>query len=177
MELQSLRKKTEESSNISSTTIDPDWSDKIKVKEIENEHFSEFQLTTQKQNLSLESQGNYSSENDVESTNNEVEMLLIIDGSWSSWGSWSRCSISCLKDGGDPGIQTRIRECILPRNGGKDCIASDSKVQRACAGDGLNFKFCPINHSWSDWSEWTHCSSRCGNGTKWRSSQCQEGRH
>jgi hypothetical protein len=52
-------------------------------------------------------------------------IIQIIDGNWSEWGVWSKCSKSC--DGGE---HTRQRYCNnpAPANGGKDCIGNSSQV-------------------------------------------------
>ncbi|KAL9967294.1 hypothetical protein ACROYT_G025492 [Oculina patagonica] len=59
----------------------------------------------------------------------------VINGGWSPWGAWEKCSVTC---GG--GSQTRRRSCTNPppRNGGRDCRGNSSK-SRPC-----NTNSCPI---------------------------------
>ena len=47
-----------------------------------------------------------------------------MDGRWSEWSAWTRCSKSC-----DRGIKERSRQCRQPKNGGKRCLGDS--VQRA----------------------------------------------
>lgn len=59
----------------------------------------------------------------------------VVDGGWSSWGEWSRCSTSC-----EEGIRERDRECDnpTPDNGGIECIG-DNKDTKSC----VLLKKCP----------------------------------
>ena len=52
----------------------------------------------------------------------------VIDGGWSSWGSWSSCTKSC-----DSGVQYRTRSCTNPvqQNGGA-----------VCTGGGIIYQDC-----------------------------------
>ena len=53
----------------------------------------------------------------------------VVNGGWSSWGSWSRCSKTC-----GTGLYTRYRACTAPRPsyGGKSCVGS-SRQQHSCS--------------------------------------------
>ena len=57
--------------------------------------------------------------------------LSVIDGGWSMFGDWSRCTAEC---GG--GTQSRKRACNspAPENGGADCegVAEETKT---CNGE------------------------------------------
>ena len=47
-----------------------------------------------------------------------------VDGEWSTWTSWTVCSVSC-----SGGAQTRRRECVGPYDGGSPCggLADESQ--------------------------------------------------
>ena len=150
--------------------IHPDWAEKIKVSEIETDRFLEIHLTVLK--LNFETQGIYTCETEKSSQNNQVDMRLITDASWTEWGQWSSCSKSCMKEGGELGYETRSRTCNLPQNGGIPCKESDATEQRSCSPP-----FCSINHVLGMWSEWGDCSTACGDGITIRSRNCTEGRN
>ncbi|KAM9436595.1 semaphorin-5A [Clarias gariepinus] len=71
-----------------------------------------------------------------------------VDGSWSCWSSWSRCSATC---GGGHYIRTRSCSNPPPAYGGDICLGLHTE-EALC-----NTQPCP--ESWSDWSEWSHCDS------------------
>ena len=62
-------------------------------------------------------------------------ILVPVDGGWSDFGEWSKCSAEC---GG--GKQERKKTCTAPApaNGGKDCVGEDSEERdcntQACVG-------------------------------------------
>ncbi|KAK3083453.1 hypothetical protein FSP39_022988 [Pinctada imbricata] len=72
--------------------------------------------------------------------------VCIIDGAWSTWGSWGTCSVSC-----GTGKQSRSRTCSDPRpqNGGLPCSGDMSSMQdcntHACptAAAGQYVQLCP----------------------------------
>ncbi|XP_065053920.1 L-rhamnose-binding lectin CSL1-like isoform X2 [Rhopilema esculentum] len=68
----------------------------------------------------------------------EVKYTCRVDGGYSNWSDFSKCSKSC---GG--GIQERHRSCTepAPKNGGKSCEGADSET-RAC-----NANPCPVTIS------------------------------
>jgi len=61
-----------------------------------------------------------------------LNCILLVDGGWSEWGSWTSCSHTC---GG--GSQTRIRTCTNPPPSGvgADCQGGNSQSQ-SCNTDG-----------------------------------------
>ncbi|XP_078377620.1 SCO-spondin-like [Oculina patagonica] len=88
----------------------------------------------------------------------------IVHGNWSAWAVWGDCSQTC---GG--GVQGRQRSCTNPppKNGGADCSGKSTEVRRC------NTQGCPVNGSWSEWSDWGSCSLTCGEGgVKKRSRTC-----
>ena len=140
------------------------------MSEIETDRFLEIHLTVLK--LNFETQGIYTCETGKPSQNNQVDMRLITDATWTEWGQWSSCSKSCMNEGGELGHETRRRTCNPPQNGGMPCKESDATEQRSCAPS-----FCSINHVLGMWSGWGDCSTACGDGTTIRMRNCTEGRY
>ncbi|EAT36338.1 AAEL011566-PA [Aedes aegypti] len=66
------------------------------------------------------------------------EAECIVDGGWSEWGPWSKCSKSC-----GVGLRNRIRTCTNPepKNGGKKCRGENIEVDKcslkSCRNDAL----------------------------------------
>ena len=89
--------------------------------------------------------------------------LCPIHGKWSAWSQWSECSTSCSS-----GIKSRTRTCSnpLPRQGGETCVGNSTETE------GCLTLLCPIHGGWGDWSNWTDCTTTCGNGTKSRYRNC-----
>jgi len=86
---------------------------------------------------------------------------LVRDCVLGSLGNWSRCSVNC---GG--GVQTAFRSVLLPQlNGGKTCGA-------LTATQPCNTQACPpsmpIPCVYSPWSNWSMCSTSCGDGVRER---------
>ena len=93
-------------------------------------------------------------------TGNETEMRACLQGpcsnqgTWNEWSNWTQCSVSC-----GLGKQQRFRNCS--RNGDLStdgCQGSEVQVKTCYENE------CPVNGGWSDWSNWTPCSSSCGTG-------------
>ncbi|XP_070201278.1 uncharacterized protein [Littorina saxatilis] len=88
-----------------------------------------------------------------------------VDGSWTQWEAWSRCSVSC----GD-GTSQRIRTCRNPPPNacGKQCPGQDLQTQNC------NLETCcvPLNGNWSPWAEWSACSKTCSGGSRQRTRAC-----
>ncbi|KAL4216737.1 hypothetical protein ACF0H5_024460 [Mactra antiquata] len=85
-----------------------------------------------------------------------------VDGGWSDWTMWSKCSTSC-----ELGTMSRDRSCSkpAPSGGGKQCTGGHSESHECSLGP------CPI---WSHWYQ-GDCSSTCGNGTAERMRSCSTG--
>ena len=80
---------------------------------------------------------------------------------WSDWSVWGECSKSC---GG--GQKTRARSVQhMPKNGGNPCYAQDAVETQAC-----NEQVCgtPTFCTWTPWSDYSGCSSSCGQGTRYK---------
>lgn len=74
----------------------------------------------------------------------------------SAWGPWSPCSSSC-----SGGIRVRTRRVLSPsRNGGRMC----PPLHQWCE---CNLLPCPKDCRVGKWSDWSACSSWCGDGL-WR---------
>ncbi|XP_063690486.1 uncharacterized protein LOC134823063 [Bolinopsis microptera] len=73
-----------------------------------------------------------------------------VDGGWSDYGEWSECSVTC---GG--GSQSRTRTCTEPASahGGTECVGENTETQPC------NTESCPINGGWSNYGDWSVCSS------------------
>ncbi|XP_034265503.1 hemicentin-1 isoform X1 [Pantherophis guttatus] len=86
-----------------------------------------------------------------------------VNGKWTSWSSWSACTMSC---GG--GTQQRTRDCSdpPPENGGLRCEGNDLQV------DFCNTDLCPRHGNWSPWSNWGTCSRTCNGGHMRRYRTC-----
>ncbi|KAK1885091.1 Semaphorin-5A, partial [Dissostichus eleginoides] len=81
-----------------------------------------------------------------------------VDGSWSCWSSWSKCSVTC---GGGHHMRTRTCSNPPPEYGGDICLGLHTE-EALC-----HTQSCP--ESWSKWSEWSHCES---NGAQTRVRHC-----
>ncbi|XP_062577895.1 SCO-spondin-like [Saccostrea cucullata] len=123
-----------------------------------------------------------------------------VNGGWTSWESWSTCSVSC-----GAGIESRVRSCThpAPSHGGKPCTGDLKETQtcvlapcaRSCKDssaqcgllkdvfcapdntDGQNVcpstcGLCPVDGVWGTWAKWSVCTLTCGGGVKLRSRLC-----
>ncbi|KAL4226916.1 hypothetical protein ACF0H5_014894 [Mactra antiquata] len=86
-----------------------------------------------------------------------------VDGSWSNWSVYSKCSTSCGN-----GTHSRTRTCDFdPRyDQGQNCTGSSVQNGNCWAG------YCPVDGVWKDWTSWQSCSVTCGGGTQERSRTC-----
>ena len=93
------------------------------------------------------------------------ETKTITPPKWSNWMAWSKCSKAC----GTQSIE-RNRFCFF--NGrkitaSKDTCDGDSHEKKKCES-----KPCMTNASWGSWNSWTHCSTTCGIGEKYKYRDC-----
>lgn len=53
-----------------------------------------------------------------------IKHIFLVDGGWSNWNEWDKCSLPC---GG--GIRTRNRSCNtpVPQHGGELCDGNDTE--------------------------------------------------
>ncbi|CAF4070391.1 unnamed protein product [Rotaria sp. Silwood2] len=94
-----------------------------------------------------------------------------IDGGWTTWTSWSNCSLNC-----SGGIQTRTRNCTnpSPAYNGAPCVGSSYQYQ-TCNDDVpcvILITGASVNGTWSIWTSWAPCAGTCGNGTQTRYRNC-----
>ncbi|XP_008576333.1 PREDICTED: semaphorin-5A [Galeopterus variegatus] len=81
-----------------------------------------------------------------------------VDGAWSCWSSWSKCSATC---GGGHYMRTRSCTNPAPAYGGDICLGLHTE-EALC-----NTQPCP--ESWSEWSAWSECDA---SGVQVRGRQC-----
>uniref|UniRef100_A0A8C5KGN7 Semaphorin-2A n=1 Tax=Jaculus jaculus TaxID=51337 RepID=A0A8C5KGN7_JACJA len=81
-----------------------------------------------------------------------------VDGVWSCWSSWSKCSATC---GGGHYMRTRSCTNPAPAYGGDICLGLHTE-EALC-----NTQSCP--ESWSEWSDWSACDA---SGVQTRVRQC-----
>ncbi|XP_062578062.1 SCO-spondin-like isoform X3 [Saccostrea cucullata] len=88
-----------------------------------------------------------------------------VNGQWSTWGQYSECTKTCGN-----GSKTRQRLCSSPAplNGGKDCSGNNSETEQC------NSTPCPVDGSWSTWTDYSSCSVTCGEGIQERERTCTE---
>ncbi|CAD6185365.1 unnamed protein product [Caenorhabditis auriculariae] len=84
---------------------------------------------------------------------------------WTEWSDFSQCSKSC---GG--GLQTRKRACYV-----SFCRGKDSEVKRCMEQDCAHRTHFERNGSWTAWSAWSSCTTRCGYGSRTRRRRCYQG--
>ena len=115
--------------------------------------------------------------------NNRDFAHLLVNGKWSTWGSWSVCSANC-----GSGVRERNRTCDdpPPQCDGLDCPGSDFSRgpcnELPCPGliyAGIH-KSTHVQYvedgAWSEWSNWTPCSKSCEGGIQFRNRKCDNPR-
>uniref|UniRef100_A0ABM5GDB4 Hemicentin-1 n=1 Tax=Pogona vitticeps TaxID=103695 RepID=A0ABM5GDB4_9SAUR len=90
-----------------------------------------------------------------------------VNGKWTSWSSWSACTMSC---GGGTRQRTRVCSDPPPKYGGHKCEGNDVQV------DFCNSDPCPTHGNWGPWSNWGTCSRTCNSGQMRRYRTCDNPR-
>eukprot|EP00795_Rhopilema_esculentum_P016407 gene16407-7813_t len=88
-----------------------------------------------------------------------------IDGGYSEWTQWSRCSQEC---GGGKMFRSRACDNPEPKGQGKDCFQLGNDTESANCGTAP----CPVNGGFSEWSDFGSCSVTCGTGIHRRERSC-----
>nr|CAJ65510.3 HyTSR1 protein [Hydra vulgaris] len=86
-----------------------------------------------------------------------------VNGKFTSWSSYSECTEPC-----NGGYQRRTRTCTdpAPAHGGLPC-SGPVEDKKSC-----NIQKCPVNGDFTPWSEFSACSSSCGEGLQKRTRTC-----
>ncbi|KAL4231142.1 Thrombospondin type 1 repeat-containing protein [Mactra antiquata] len=90
-----------------------------------------------------------------------------VDGGFSSWTTWSTCSVTC-----GTGTSTRSRSCNnpAPQNGGSNCVGSSSESTSCDAGTCSSAA--DVDGNWGSWASWIPCTKTCGGGITMRTREC-----
>ncbi|CAD7963511.1 unnamed protein product [Amoebophrya sp. A25] len=107
---------------------------------------------------------------DQETCNPEFVPKEPVQCELSEWSNWTECSKSC---GG--GTREKSRKIVkYPLHGGDGCDGALTVI------DSCNEEKCkpkkviePIDCRWSEWDEWSGCSTSCGGGEKSRQRQVE----
>ncbi|XP_041480421.1 A disintegrin and metalloproteinase with thrombospondin motifs adt-1-like [Lytechinus variegatus] len=105
--------------------------------------------------------------------NKPVSVASVRIAVWSTWGEWTKCSVSC-----GSGSRSRRRECT----------DANKKPTTGCSGNHLESSSCSSAPcrlvstsvtrsnavSWSNWSAWAKCSVSCGSGSRSRRRECTD---
>lgn len=94
----------------------------------------------------------------------EGETADPVDGDFTLWTTWSPCPHAC----GRTALRSRERYCTnpAPANGGRNCEGPRFQL-KLC-----KLKQCAVDGGYSEWSDWTSCSQKCGQGMKRRRRYC-----
>uniref|UniRef100_A0A3Q2W980 Adhesion G protein-coupled receptor B2 n=1 Tax=Haplochromis burtoni TaxID=8153 RepID=A0A3Q2W980_HAPBU len=85
-----------------------------------------------------------------------------VEGQWSDWGPWSKCSVTC-----DTGTEQRQRRCSPSVHGWAECKGPHQESREctnpSCSGGG----------NWGSWNHWSLCSKTCDSGWQRRIRMCE----
>jgi len=99
-----------------------------------------------------------------------LEVREMVDGEATAWGQWGPCSITCMSNEAQYGIQFRQRNNTLPKYGGKP-FSGTLIEQKFCASASGPPKFCVTEPD--AWTPWSGCTKTCGaGGTRERTRTC-----
>lgn len=93
-----------------------------------------------------------------------------VDGFWSGWSQWSKCSVSCIPEGRMP-VRLRHRSCTNP-------APSSNPLGQICPGDNMqeeacvHLSHCPVDGTWGSWSSFSDCPVTCGVGLRLSVRRC-----
>jgi hypothetical protein len=90
------------------------------------------------------------------------DRLCPVDGGWSPWTGYSKCSASCGE-----GTRLRTRSCSNLPPLRHDCVGKKRETKSCREND-----FCPVDGDWSPWTDYGSCSVKCGTGTRSRTRSC-----
>lgn len=104
----------------------------------------------------------------VESKSCGLNSCPPVDGGYSPWSRWLRCSVTC-----NNGTRQRVRTCTNPppANGGEPCDGESEEttvcIRPTCPEHGF-----PVHGKYTDWTPWSTCSPTCAGGIQQRSRSC-----
>uniref|UniRef100_A0A7M6DLR0 Uncharacterized protein n=1 Tax=Clytia hemisphaerica TaxID=252671 RepID=A0A7M6DLR0_9CNID len=96
-----------------------------------------------------------------------------VDGGFSTWSSWSMCTLSC-----GIGFSERVRECNNPSplNGGNPCVGQTLQTRHcyhgACEYRKEVLEPIIVDSDLTQWSSWSTCDKSCGIGASHRTRVC-----
>ncbi|KAL3886467.1 hypothetical protein ACJMK2_026452 [Sinanodonta woodiana] len=84
-------------------------------------------------------------------------------GEWATWNMWSDCTTPCAE-----GTHIRVRHCLFSDN---------ITVANNCPGESIDTEscrnvLCPGPGVWTEWTQWSACSTSCGSGFRYIARFC-----